>query len=314
MVFLTVVLIAGLFSPPAQSQGVGAQPLSAVSESVSVEWVAYPPDTICLGSRVALNFTYTIFSYAPAGKGQFKPVANRPGTMGTLFIKTNLGMITPSSWRLEGAKGSATVTANYDATQVGKGSIEFNTPNMSLSFTRADFEVVKCFLNVSIDASDDVENASAEVDSELYGNGAISIDDSGVLTGDGEYEYTLAVTYDPPQGTTCDKVENSISITDFSASGTASLPMASMDIQFSPIKIQPVVVKCADRTGRKINTTLIPGGTIDPNPELDIGTLSFDLRQPETEFNFPFGKGQGTIYLIDREGEAPSNACLFQSC
>jgi hypothetical protein len=316
MVLMAGLLIGGFFGPPARGQVAGAVPLSMTTEEIEINWITPPPSMMCLGDQVSIAFTYIYETFTwSRGKPGLTPVANRPGASANLFASSNLGIVNPAKWRLAGAVGSGAIIANFRATQVGdNGEISLDSPDVSLAYSSADFSVVECNGDLNISASDHVDDDNAEIDSEFYAKGVISIDDNGVLTGEGDYQYILTVIYKPPQGMTCDELVQSTSTSSFNVSGTTSPTTASMDITFSPLEIQPVVVNCVDMSGKHITMPLIPGGTVDPNPELDIGTLSFDIGEPQVKFSFPYGKGEGVIYLVKRKGEGISNACFFQSC
>ena len=73
-----------------------------------------------------------------------------------------------------------------------------------------------------------------------------------------------------------------------------------LQLQLKPFQSKDLVAHCIDNEGKKLTYTLVKSMQIDPNPSLNLGTLSWGEGQGLIKFKF--GKGEGAVWLIKRQG------------
>jgi hypothetical protein len=301
MLLLAVGIIAGLFGPPMQGQGVRAATLSDITTEVYIYWLSSPPEKMCKDDKAAISFEYTILRSA-AGKY----IPNTSGASGNLTAAGTLGTLDESSWPMDPIKPAGTISTVYTAEEAGHGQISIGSDTYSVTEKNSfPFDVEECDRNIVIGASDYRSGLLAEVDTELEGKGVIAIDSkSGVVTGRGTYQYRLTVTFQNPAPSylTCDPPKKGSGDSDFVIVNAYLAGVTLVfDIEFTQVRMDPISFKCVDARGVTYDYEAFPGGDIDPNPDLNLKKLVFGPGV--NNLDFAFGKGWGIIWLVKRKGK-----------
>ncbi len=267
-----------------------------------------PPDTMCVGDKAPMSFSYNISRAKPGKGGTLEPVTS--GIDATLIGKAIGGTLSKTSWDLSGGMGSGTISATYSATKVGEGQIDISgsgmadiggVPNIG------PFKIQECDRTLALSASDFKTTSEWNMDTEFNAKGGLKIGPGGTITGGGAFTYTLTVTYnntDPEL--TCEQPAKVVGKDHFNiVRGTAvsgkSGGNLTFGLVFDSFPYKEVHAICHDKKGLAIDKKLIPGGTVDPESDLPI-LSNLVFQSDETHKTFPWGDGSGNIWLIKRKG------------
>jgi hypothetical protein len=297
--FLAAVLVAGAFVCPRNGQAAGPSEVGPMVITVEVNIITKPPAWMCLNESTPINFTYVLKTYVERG------VAKTPYPTALVFLdaKADHGTLSKSSFLMDRKTWMGSGTTTFKATQEGLATIQFLT-NGTVQLTghyQTETTVEKCDHTLVIDA-DDMESAeSGEISSAIYGQGGINVDEMGIVTGGGPFQYFLGVYFNPPQ--TAFKCNSWVQVdTDstFAAMGKAPGDRIELVIDFTPFHSKDLVAHCSDNAGRTYTFDLVKGRDVDPNHELNLGTLSWSNGQGL--IHFKYGKGDGYVWLMKRQG------------
>ncbi len=303
LLFLSALLITGLFGPP--SQGVSAD--SPVDRYVSIGWILPPPETVCKGDPVQVMFIYMVMNYTQAPGGGVTAVPGDDPANTILSASTMVGgaegTVSPYKWMPSFLQSSGRISATYTATKTGGDQITISgTGVLPEGATTAYFEVVNCAYDFSIGGSVYVDDPHTKIDTEFHGKAVIEIDENGLVMGGGTYQYNVNIEYIPPDTITCERFVRSTNESTFQVTGTATTKMMTYKIHFYPIDIKPATAYCVDREGKRIERELFPGGSVDVEKEMNIEG-GFSLARPQVHVTLPFGTGTLEYWFVKRKAK-----------
>jgi hypothetical protein len=288
MLLLAALLIAELFGPPAQ--GVSAKPAT----EVTISWNQPPPATVCVGDEIPISFAYNTYPPGTIAKGTLNG-----STTGT-------GTLTPNNWKTNNYLSMGFRNGTYKAEKEGVDEITITGSGFNVDASTAStgqFEVLKCNYDITIGASDFVDQDQVKIDSQFSAKGVITIDDSGVVYGTGTDKYKISVTWIPPKTLTCEKPVDSNNNSTFVIFGTATKTNIRIEFRFEVISTDPAYAKCKDAEDKDIYVKLTTGDPVNPNQELGIKVLNFTPKANRIRYAFNYGKGWGIIWVIKRKAK-----------
>jgi hypothetical protein len=216
----------------------------------------------------------------------------------------NVGSVFPNKWMPSQLSNSGRITATYTPKKTGGDQITISGTGVDpAGATTAYFQVVNCDYDIEFSAANLVDNPNTKIDTLLHGQAVISIDEKGVLTGEGTYQYTLDITYIPPKTITCDPLSDVTNDSTFTVAGTASTQVVSFKLKFYPVDLKAVEANCKDKQNKDITQQVFPGGQVDVNGQLHLSTFNFPASVSEYQFPLPFGKEVGKIWLVKRKSK-----------
>jgi len=295
---LAAGIVAALFVSPLPGREVSAAPPAQDFIHIMLHAVTKPPVILCVDDTAPITFTYMITSdYTEHGS------TGNPDKV-SITATSKVGTLSPASWTLNASMSTGTITTIYKGKKEGEEDLAFTVvlgSSGASQSTTLTFYVEKCDRTVIIMGDDYESGANGGFSSMIYGKGGVQTDENGVVMGGGPYQYFLGVQFTAPDKTfTCNKfVYNSTNST-FTAFGKAAGNGIELGLQFKPFDSADLVAHCRDNVGKTINYTVLKGMHIDPNPSLNLGTLSFSTGSGYISFNF--GNGSGEVYLIKRKG------------
>jgi hypothetical protein len=296
---LAAILVAVAFAYHFKGRAAGVSEVGPMVITVDVNIVTKPPAWMCLNESTPITFTYVLKTYVERGV----PITPYPTALVFLNATADHGTLSKSSFLMDRKTWMGSGTTTFKATQEGLATIQFLT-NGTVQLTghyQTETTVEKCDHTLVIDA-DDMESAdTGEISSAIYGQGGINVDENGLVTGGGPFQYFLGVYFNPPQ--TAFKCNSWVQVdTDstFAAVGKAPGDSIELEIKFTPFHSKDLVAHCADNAGRSYTFDLIKGRDVDPNQELNLGTLSWS--NGEGLIHFKYGKGDGYVWLMKRKG------------
>ena len=299
LVFLAAWGIAGLFGAPMPGQQVRAgSPGNLVQ--IHILKNSSPPEKMCEGDSAPVGFMYSIVESVDG-----KYVPRTGGVKATLTATATSGILDDSSWPTNELLAEGNISTNYTAGDAGHVHITIDSSDYQVVGDNAfTFEVVPCQKDISIAASVIKTSVLGDLDTEFHGKGTISIDDKGVATGGGTYQFTLTSNFNNPipARLTCDKWQTSSGEAEFViVRGLSTSRGLSFGIEFAQFNADPITAKCYDKSGISISYPVYPGGTVDPNTNVDLKSLDFPTGK--TSQDFAFGDGWGIIWVVDRKAK-----------
>jgi hypothetical protein len=305
LLFLSALLITGLFGSP--SQGVSAE--SPTERYVSIGWILPPPETVCKGDSVPVMFIYMVMNYTQAPGGGVTAVPGDDPANTILHASTmsttagGSGTVSPYKWMPSFLQSSGRISATYTAKKTGGDQITiFGTGVLPEGATTEYFQVVNCAYDFSIGGSVYVDDPHTKIDTEFHGKGIVSIDENGLVMGEGTYQYNIGIEYIPPDSIICDRVLKSTNDSTFQVTGTASVDYVYYDFKFYPVEIKPAVAHCVDREGKTIERELFPGGPIDISSEIQVSG-GFGTSKSQVHVTLPFGTGTLDYWFVKRKAK-----------
>jgi hypothetical protein len=299
-IFAAVLVGAAVILSPLQGQAAGTSAPGPVIIGLEVNIVGKPPEWMCLGDSAPITFTYTLISYADRGR------LMTPYPTAILFLNTTTtkGTLSKSSFWADLKTGSGAYTTTFKATEEGLATIKFDS-SQHINITghsQTETTIEKCDHKIVLMADDYESAANGGISSMVYGEGGIQIDEMGVITGGGTYQWLLGINFaSTANAFTCEKFSQSTTNSTFVAMGQNPGKNIVITIQFKPFDSTPVIVHCVDAKGLKYNIPAIKSRHITPDSELNLGTLSFG--EGAGHISFKYGNGSGDIFLIKKKGK-----------
>jgi len=302
LLFLSALLITGLFGPPAR--GVSAE--SPTERYISIGWILPPPETVCKGDKVPVIFIYMVMNYTQAPGGGVTAVPSDDPLETNLFASTmdgGAGTVSPTKWSFRGLQSSGRMSATYTATKTGGDQITITGMGvLPEGATTAYFQVVNCAYDFSIGGSVYVDDPHTKIDTEFHGKAVIEIDENGLVMGEGTYQYNIGIEYIPPDSITCERVLKSTNDSTLQVTGTASVDYVYYDFKFYPVEIKPAIAHCIDREGKTIERELFPGGPVDISSEIHVSG-GFGTSKSQVHVTLPFGTGTLDYWFVKRKAK-----------
>jgi hypothetical protein len=302
--FVAAILLAELFGP----LSAGVRAAGSAYTYVQVTWVTKLTEQVCVGDEMDVGFIASVQTYKQTPKG-ITPMPPGSGKVtGNLNASAVLGSLSKSTWVLRKFSGIDSYWAKYTAEEPGDEAIEITGAGFDVNAggaTLGPFQVEKCQWRIAIGASKYVDDPHVSMDTSFQGEGKFSVDDAGVVYGEGTYTYNLTITYIPPDpDMQCEKLVRSLNSSTFAVSGTAGKTNIHINIKFKPIDLKSASVHCIDREGKHIDVTLFQGAkNVDINSQLGIQGINFDPKASGARSTFPYGDGWGIIWVTKRKAK-----------